>query len=103
MGKSRPSCRRNSLVREIAYLLLAEDIPTAFNSCRKGPRGVDWRADKDAGYTWHHEMSLEHNLGLVLVQTGRALEGGCVLTACRGHPNRLQQLPQGPSGHRLAC
>ena len=35
-------------MREIADLPLAEDIPTAFDSCRKGPRGIEWRDDKPA-------------------------------------------------------
>ena len=35
-------------MREIAYLPLAEDIPVAFDSCRKGPRGIEWRDDKPA-------------------------------------------------------
>jgi dipeptidyl aminopeptidase/acylaminoacyl peptidase len=33
-------------LREIAFLPLAEDIPIVFNSCRKGPRDIDWRDDK---------------------------------------------------------
>lgn len=40
------------LVREIAYLPLAESIPTAFNSCREGPRGIGWRDDKPAEVSW---------------------------------------------------
>ncbi len=39
-------------MKEVAYLPLAEDIPITFNSCRKGPRGIDWRADKDAEFCW---------------------------------------------------
>ncbi len=35
-------------MREIAALPLAEDIPVAFDSCRKGPRGIEWRDDKPA-------------------------------------------------------
>ena len=35
-----PSCLCSPQVRELAYLPLADDIPVAFNSCRKGPRGV---------------------------------------------------------------
>jgi hypothetical protein len=37
---------------ELAALPLAEDIPIAFNSCRKGPRGIDWRDDKPAEIYW---------------------------------------------------
>ena len=33
-------------LREITYLPLAEDIPIDFNSCRKGPRSIEWRDDK---------------------------------------------------------
>lgn len=39
-------------VREIAALPLAEDIPVAFDSCRKGPRGIEWRDDKPAEVRW---------------------------------------------------
>ena len=45
-------CRQGNVVKEVAYLPLAEDIPIAFNSCRKGPRGIDWRSDKDAEFSW---------------------------------------------------
>lgn len=44
--------REGALVREIADLPLAEDIPTAFDSCRKGPRGIEWRDDKPAEMSW---------------------------------------------------
>lgn len=44
----RAPCSEGKLVREIADLPLAEDIPTAFDSCRKGPRGIEWRDDKPA-------------------------------------------------------
>ena len=36
----------------MAYLPLAEDIPILFNSCRQGPRSLDWRSDRDAEITW---------------------------------------------------
>jgi len=45
-------CRDGKFVREIAYLPLAEDIPVAFNSCRKGPRSIGWRDDKPAELYW---------------------------------------------------
>jgi dipeptidyl aminopeptidase/acylaminoacyl peptidase len=41
-----------TLVRQIADLPLAEDIPIAFNSCRKGPRGIGWRDDKPSEISW---------------------------------------------------
>jgi hypothetical protein len=44
--------RDGKLVREIAALPLAEDIPVAFDSCRKGPRGIEWRDDKPAEMSW---------------------------------------------------
>ena len=44
--------RTGAFVREIAYLPLAEDIPIAFNSCRKGPRALGWRDDRPAELTW---------------------------------------------------
>lgn len=39
-------------MREVAALPLAEDIPIAFNSCRKGPRHIEWRDDKPAELCW---------------------------------------------------
>ena len=39
-------------MREMAYLPLAEDIPVAFNSCRKGPRSLGWRSDQPAELSW---------------------------------------------------
>lgn len=44
--------RDGEFVREIAALPLAEDIPVAFDSCRKGPRGIEWRDDKAAEMSW---------------------------------------------------
>jgi dipeptidyl aminopeptidase/acylaminoacyl peptidase len=44
--------REGEFVREIAALPLAEDIPVAFDSCRKGPRGIEWRDDKPAEMSW---------------------------------------------------
>ena len=40
------------MIRELADLPLAEDIPIAFNSCRQGPRGIEWRSDRDAEICW---------------------------------------------------
>lgn len=45
-------CRDLSFVKEIAYLPLADDIPLAFDSVRKGPRSIRWRPDKDAELCW---------------------------------------------------
>ncbi|XP_059659387.1 probable glutamyl endopeptidase, chloroplastic isoform X2 [Cornus florida] len=39
-------------VREICDLPLAEDIPIAFNSVRKGMRSINWRADKPSTLYW---------------------------------------------------
>ncbi|CAD7702470.1 unnamed protein product, partial [Ostreobium quekettii] len=39
-------------VMEVANLPLAEDIPIAFDSCRKGPRAVRWRSDADSQICW---------------------------------------------------
>ncbi|BDA47831.1 probable glutamyl endopeptidase, chloroplastic [Coccomyxa sp. Obi] len=44
--------RSGRVLREIAYLPLAEDIPILFNACRQGPRSIDWRSDRDAEITW---------------------------------------------------
>ncbi len=44
--------RSGRVLREMAYLPLAEDIPILFNSCRQGPRSIDWRSDRDAEITW---------------------------------------------------
>lgn len=40
-------------VRELCDLPLAEDIPIAFNSVRKGMRGINWRADKPSTLYWY--------------------------------------------------
>lgn len=39
-------------VRELCDLPLAEDIPIAFNSVRKGVRSLNWRADKPSTLYW---------------------------------------------------
>lgn len=39
-------------VREICDLPLAEDIPIAFNSVRKGMRSIRWRPDKPSSLCW---------------------------------------------------
>ncbi|XVF32893.1 hypothetical protein REPUB_Repub17cG0122200 [Reevesia pubescens] len=39
-------------VRELCDLPLAEDIPIAFNSVRKGMRSINWRADKPSTIYW---------------------------------------------------
>ncbi len=40
------------MLRELAALPLAEDIPIAHNSCRRGPRSVGWRDDRPAEMDW---------------------------------------------------
>lgn len=40
-------------VRELCDLPLAEDIPIASNSVRKGKRGINWRADKPSTLYWY--------------------------------------------------
>lgn len=44
--------RTGEFVKEIASLPLAEDIPIAFNACRRGPRSIGWRDDKPAELSW---------------------------------------------------
>ncbi|XP_048227524.1 probable glutamyl endopeptidase, chloroplastic isoform X3 [Ricinus communis] len=39
-------------VRELCDLPLAEDIPIAFNSVRKGMRAINWRSDKPSTLYW---------------------------------------------------
>ncbi|KAK4273274.1 hypothetical protein QN277_021710 [Acacia crassicarpa] len=39
-------------VRQLCDLPLAEDIPIAFNSVRKGMRSINWRADKPSTLYW---------------------------------------------------
>ncbi|KAJ1412562.1 Six-bladed beta-propeller, TolB-like [Sesbania bispinosa] len=39
-------------VRELCDLPLAEDIPIAFNSVRKGKRSINWRADEPSTLYW---------------------------------------------------
>ena len=46
------ACRNGAFIHELANLPLAEDIPIAFNSCRKGPRSLGWRSDKPAEMVW---------------------------------------------------
>ncbi|XP_062143829.1 probable glutamyl endopeptidase, chloroplastic isoform X2 [Alnus glutinosa] len=41
-----------NFVRELCDLPLAEDIPIAFNSVRKGMRSINWRADKPSTLYW---------------------------------------------------
>jgi len=40
------------LVREIADLPLAENVPIGFSSARTGPRSLEWRADTPATLVW---------------------------------------------------
>lgn len=44
--------RDGAVLRQLADLPLAEDIPVAFNSCRKGPRSLGWRSDVPAEISW---------------------------------------------------
>ncbi|WOL11800.1 putative glutamyl endopeptidase, chloroplastic isoform X5 [Canna indica] len=41
-----------NFIREICDLPLAEDIPIAFNSVRKGKRSINWRPDKPSTLYW---------------------------------------------------
>ncbi|MCU0644606.1 MAG: prolyl oligopeptidase family serine peptidase [bacterium] len=41
-----------SVIYQVADLPLAEDIPTAFDAVRKGPRNVSWREDAPATLFW---------------------------------------------------
>lgn len=45
-------------VRELCDLPLAEDIPIAFNSVRKGMRSINWRADKPSTLYWYAHKNL---------------------------------------------
>jgi len=40
------------LVRQVADLPLAEDIPIVHNSTRQGPRAINWRSDKPSELYW---------------------------------------------------
>ncbi len=40
------------LVREVANLPLAENVPIGRNAVRTGPRDLEWRADEDAALFW---------------------------------------------------
>ena len=44
--------KSGEFVRDICSLPLAEDIPIAFNSVRKGKRSVGWRSDKESSLYW---------------------------------------------------
>lgn len=50
--------RTGEFVKEICDLPLAEDIPIASNSTRKGRRGINWRSDKPASLYWYRLTSL---------------------------------------------
>jgi len=43
---------KGELVKEIARIPLAEEIPTGFDAARKGPRSFGWRADFAAQLYW---------------------------------------------------
>ena len=40
-------------IRELCDLPLAEDVPIAFNSVRRGMRSINWRADKPSTLYWY--------------------------------------------------
>ncbi|WP_299824330.1 prolyl oligopeptidase family serine peptidase [uncultured Pontibacter sp.] len=44
--------RDGKVVKELAKLPLAEDIPIAFDAVAKGPRSYNWRPDKPASLYW---------------------------------------------------
>lgn len=44
--------REGTTVREICSLPLADAIPIVHNSCREGPRAINWRPDKPAELYW---------------------------------------------------
>lgn len=44
--------RNGETVREVSNLPLADKIPIVHNSCRAGPRGVNWRPDKPCELYW---------------------------------------------------
>ena len=44
--------REGETVREVSSLPLADSIPIVHNSCREGPRAVNWRPDKPAELYW---------------------------------------------------
>ncbi len=81
-------CRDGKFVREIAYLPLAEDIPVAFNSCRKGPRSIGWRDDKPAELYWA-EAQVRRSPGLPC-------------TAGRLGPSHVQNLVREHVGQRYS-
>lgn len=43
---------QGQLVKEVARLPLAENVPVAFGSTTKGPRSMAWRADAPASLVW---------------------------------------------------
>lgn len=53
-------CRTGKLVRELAYLPLALDIPIQKSACRKGPREMEWRDDKPSTLYWI-EAQVQHH------------------------------------------
>ncbi|KAJ6329035.1 hypothetical protein OIU77_010664 [Salix suchowensis] len=57
-------------VREVCDLPLAEDIPIAFSSVRKGMRSINWRADKPSTLYWYINENLSFLLFFVLELAG---------------------------------
>jgi hypothetical protein len=45
-------CRDGNVVHEVYRLGLQDSIPIEFDACRKGPRGISWRADKPRTLVW---------------------------------------------------
>ena len=80
--------RTGAFVREIAYLPLAEDIPIAFNSCRKGPRSLGWRDDRPAELTW---IECQVSPALHHLHAVMCLRKGLASLVLQG--DQLQQLP----------
>lgn len=67
--------KTGEFVKEICDLPLAEDIPIASNSTRKGRRGVNWRPDKPASLYWCGLPFLIHSFMAVL----QVFSGLCII------------------------
>lgn len=61
-------------IRELCDLPLAEDIPIASNSVRKGMRSINWRADKPSTLYWYISEIL-----LVYMKNTSLLKSGAVI------------------------
>lgn len=77
-------------IRELCDLPLAENIPIAFNSVRKGMRSISWRADKPSTLYWYIWKSLFSSLSSWFQSKKRKEKKKTLCSYDRVHPNDNQ-------------